>query len=133
MPGIVQSALTAACERGDLRLDRGRDLGDRFVEIVDVRKDPADDDRVLGIEAALQRLAQRRELEAQFPEREVGEHVRVGGAVDQRCEHRPAGFAEQVGRDAVELDAGVFEQLVQSSGFALAVADLGLAVAGEVP
>ena len=57
MPGIVQSASTAGCERGDLRLDRGRDLGDRFVEIVDVREDPADDDRVLGIEAALQCLA----------------------------------------------------------------------------
>ena len=72
-------------------------------------------------------------LSAQFPEREVGEHVGVGGAVDQRGEHRPAGFAEQVGGDAVELDAGVLEQLVQSSGFALAVADLGFAVAGEVP
>ncbi len=53
-------------EPGDLRLDLGGELGDRSVEIVDVREHPADDDRVLVIESALERLAQRRELEPQF-------------------------------------------------------------------
>ena len=47
---------------------------------------------------------------------ELGEHLGVGGAVDQRVEHRPAGDAEDVGRDAVELDPGVLERLVQPVG-----------------
>src|SRR4051794_39694866 len=58
----------------------------------------------------------------------------VGSVVpgDQRGEHRAAALAEQVRGDAVELDAGVFEELVQPAGLALAVADLRLAVAREV-
>ena len=38
---------------------------------LDVREDPADDERVLGIEAAVQRLAERGELHAELPERKV--------------------------------------------------------------
>ena len=117
----------------DLGFDRGGELGDRFVEEVDVGEDPSDDDRVLGLEPALQRLAERRKFRAKLPERQISEDFGVGGAGDQRGEHRPAGLAEQVRGDAVELDAGVFHQLVQSSGFALAVPDLSLAVAGQVP
>ena len=82
----------------------------------------ADDQRVLGVEAALERLAQRRQLLAQLPFGELGEHRRVGRARDERVEHRPAGLAEDVGGDAVELDPGVLEDLVQPVGLALALA-----------
>ena len=43
------------------------------------------------------------------------------------------GLAEDVGGDAVELDPGVLEHLVQPVGLALALRDLRLAVAGQVP
>ncbi len=42
-------------------------------------------------------------------------------------------FAEEVGRDAVELDVGVLERLVQPVGLALALSDLRLAIAGQLP
>ena len=64
--------------------------------------------------------------------RELGEHLGVGRALDQRVEHRPAGDAEDVGRDAVELDPGVLERLVQPVGLALALLDLRLAIPGQV-
>ena len=40
-----------------LFLDRGGELGDRLVQVIDVGEDPSDNDRVLGIEASLQRFA----------------------------------------------------------------------------
>jgi hypothetical protein len=64
-------------ERGDLLLDRGRQTLDRFVQEVDVGEDLPDDQRVLCVETALERLAQRGELRAQLAARDVGERVRV--------------------------------------------------------
>ena len=63
---------------------------------------------------------------------QLGEHLGVGGAGDERVEHRAAGHAEDVGRDAVELDPGVLERLVQPVGLARALLDLRLAIAGQV-
>lgn len=119
-------------ERGDLLFDRLGELGDRLVEVVDVGKDPPANQSVLGLEATLQRLAQRGQLGAQLALGELGEHSRVGGAGDQRGEHRAAALAEQVRGDAVELDAGVFHELVQPAGLPLPVTDLRLAIARQV-
>jgi hypothetical protein len=58
----------------------------------------------------------------------IGQDLRVGGAGDERVEHRAPGRAEDVGGDAVELDAGVFQRLVQPVGLALALGDLRLAL-----
>ena len=52
-------------ERGDLLLDRVREPVDLLVEEVDVGEDRADPQRVQLIEAALERLLERRELRAQ--------------------------------------------------------------------
>ena len=57
--------------------------------------------------------------------------LRVGRAGDERVEHRAPGHAEDVGGDAVELDAGVLERLVQPVGLALALGDLRLAIARQ--
>jgi hypothetical protein len=113
-------------ERADLLLDRLGEQADLLVEEVDVGEDRADHDPVLGVEAALERLPERRQLLAQLALRELGEHGRVGRTSAERVEHRPPGGAENVGRDAVELDAGVLEDLVQPVGLALALADLRL-------
>ena len=45
--------------RAQLGLDRAGELGDVLVEEVQMRQDRADDQRVVGLEAALQRFAQR--------------------------------------------------------------------------
>ena len=64
--GDRHQQVTLAGERGDPLLDLGRQPVDRLVEEVDVREDLADDQRVLGVEAALERLAQRGDLLAQL-------------------------------------------------------------------
>ena len=50
----------------------------------------------------------------------------------ERVEHVPAGLAEDVGRDTVELDPGVLQRLVQPVGLTLALLDLRLAIPGQL-
>jgi hypothetical protein len=64
--------------------------------------------------------------------RELGQHRRVGRAGQERVEHRPPGDAEDVAGEAVELDPGVLEDLVQPVGLTLTFPDLRLAVAVQV-
>ena len=94
-------------ERADLLLDHAGELLDLLVEEVDVAQDRADPQPVMRVEVPGQRLAQRGDLLAHLPARELGEHVRVGLAGDQRVEHVAPGLAQDVRGDAVELDAGV--------------------------
>ena len=98
-----------------------------------MREDLGDDQRVLGVEAALERFLERGDLLAQLPAGQLGEHGRVGRAGNERVQHVAAGLAEDVGCDAVELDAGVLEDLVQAGGLALAVVDLRLSLPGVSP
>ena len=63
--GDRHQQVTLAGEGGDLLLDRPRQPVDRLVEEVDVREDLPDDQRVLGLEATDERLAQRGDLLAQ--------------------------------------------------------------------
>jgi len=56
---------------------------------------------VLGADAALQRLPQRREL---GPQATLGQHRRVVGSCDQAVPHRPAGDAQHVGGDRAQRD-----------------------------
>jgi hypothetical protein len=93
-----------------------------------VRQDRADDQRVMRLEAALQRLSQRGELLAQQALGQVSEDLGVGRAGHQRVEHRPSRDAENVGSDAVKLDHGVLQRLMQPVGLALALSDLGFAI-----
>ena len=51
-----------------------------------------------------ERVAQRGDLLAQLPPRQVREDLRVGLACDQRVEHVTPGLAHDVRRDGVELD-----------------------------
>jgi len=76
-----------------------------------MRQDRADDQRVVGLKAALKRLPQRRELRSQLAFGQIGQHLRVAGPGDERVEHRAARDAEDVSRDAVELDAGALQRL----------------------
>lgn len=86
----------------------------------------------MAAEAPGQGRAQRGQLGAQPAAREVGEHGRVGGAVHEGLEHRPAGRAEDVGGDAGEPEAGVLQDLVQAIGDAPALLGEGGPIAGEV-
>jgi len=83
-------------ERAELLLDRLRQPVDRLVEEVHVGEDLHDDQGVLLAETPLQRFAQRGQLLAQLTAGQLGEHLRVGGARNERVEHRPPRLAQQV-------------------------------------
>jgi hypothetical protein len=97
-----------------------------------VREDAPDDQRVFGVEAALEGFSERREFLAKQTAREIGHERWVGGPGDERVEPRAAGAAHHVGGHQVELDAGVLHDLVQPVHLALAIADLRLATARQV-
>jgi hypothetical protein len=118
-------------ERADLLFDRVREPLDLLVEEVQVREDRADQQRVQRLEATLQCLLQRRDLLAQLAAGQLGEHLGVGRAGHERVEHRAAALAEDVGGDAVELDAGVLRRLVQPLRLALALGDLRASVSSS--
>ena len=66
-----------------LVLDRFGELVDLLLEEVQVRKDRADDKRMMGLKAALQRLLERGDLRAQLALRQIGEDLRVSRAGDE--------------------------------------------------
>jgi hypothetical protein len=110
--GDAAQQLNGCRERGDAFLDRVGEPVDLCIEEVQVGEDRADQQRVQVVEATLQRLAQRGELLAQAALGQLGKNVGLGGAGHERVEHRPAGGAQQVGGDAVELDVGFLQRLV---------------------
>ena len=92
----------------------------------------ADQQRVMAGEAALQRFAQGGDLLAQRPLGQLGEHLWVVGAGDQRVEHPPGGHAEHLGGDRGELDPGVLEGLLDPLHLTRALLNLGGAVANQI-
>src|SRR3954454_24048016 len=132
MPTIVHSSSTAGAKARELLLDRLRQALDVLVEEVDVGEDRANPEAVVLVEVARQRFARGGDLLAHLPPRELRQRVRIGLAGDQRVEHVAPGLAHHVRCDAVELDAGVFERLVQPVDLAGALLDLRLAIAREV-
>ena len=127
---VQQLELTG--ERAGQLLDPLRQGRDRLVEEVDLGEHLPDQQRVVAGEAALERFAQRGDLLAQRALGQLGEHLGVVGAGDQRVEHPPGGHAEHLGGDRGELDPGVLQGLLDPLHLAGALLDLGLAVADQV-
>ena len=125
--------LNGFLERGDLLRDHLGQRADLLIEEVDVRQDRSDPQRVDPVKAALQRLPERWDLDPQLALGKLGEDLGVGRAVHERVEHRPAGLPEDVRRDAVELDPGVLQRLVQPVRLPGALLDLRLAIPSQVP
>jgi hypothetical protein len=71
---------------------------------------------VVVVEPAGERLDQRGVLGLELAAGQAGQHLGVTLAGDQRFQHRPAGFAHEVGGHGGELDQGVFQQPARSAG-----------------
>ena len=70
---------TPAAERAELRLDRFGEPGDLLVQEVEMREDRADHQRVMGLEATIERLSQRAGIFARsFP---FARSARISGSV----------------------------------------------------
>src|SRR5205823_7794198 len=119
-------------KRADGHLDLGGQRGERFIEEVELGEDRADEQRVVGTEAAEERLPQLRQLLAQRALGEVRQYGGIPGPGDERPEHRAARDPEDVGRDRGQLDARVLEHLVEALRLARALLDLRRAVAREI-
>jgi hypothetical protein len=117
-PGDRVQPLHDRRKRAQHLLDLRGDGPDRLIEIVDVGQDLADEEGMVPAEPPRERRAQGRQLRAQRAPGELRQDRRVGRARHQRGEHRPARHAEDVARDAGELDARVLEHLVQPIGLA---------------
>ena len=87
---------------------------------------------VVAVEVAPQRGPQLGELDAQAPLGQLGHGGGVTAAPDEGSQHRPAGHPQDVAGHRRQLDARVFEHLLQALGLAGALLDDDLAVAGEV-
>ena len=101
--------------------------------VLGVLQGHAHEQGVVVPEAASQRLAQLGDLVAQHALGHLRELLGVAFAGDERLEHQATRDAEDVGGDDIQLDAGVFEGLLDP--LELRGAGLGepLAVAGQVP
>ena len=130
--GDAAQQLNGRPERGDALLDRVREPVDLLIQEIQVREDRADQQRVQVVEAALQRISERGDLLRQPALGQIGQHVGVRRAGNERVEHRPAGLAQQIRRDAIELDVAVLQRLVQPLGFTLALGDLRLAIPSQL-
>jgi hypothetical protein len=99
-----------------------------------VRQELADQQPVmLGPEPPGQRLPQRRQLLPQAALGQVGEDLRVMGALDERLQHQPGRDPKRPGRHARQLDPGSLQDLVQPLEFPGALLDLRGAIPGQVP
>ena len=92
-----------------------------------------DQQGVVVPEPAPQGLAQLGDLLAQLPFGHLGEHLGVAFAGDESVQHQPAGDAQHVRGDRVQLDPGVLEGLLDPLALGGVVLDQPLAVAGQVP
>jgi len=120
-------------ERVDALVDLLVDRVDHAAEVIDVVEVHPQHQRVVLIEAALQREAELTDLGAHPGEGHLRHHRGVALAGHERVEHPPRCFAEHVRHDRVELDPGVLEQLRDSLGLAGPVLQQLRSIAGEVP
>ncbi len=99
---------------GQQLLDTGGetvDLGGQGVVLV---QQQAGQLGVVVVEPAGEGLHQCGVLGLHPPTGQAGQHFGVALAGDQRLQHRPAGFAHDVGGHGGQLDQGVFQQLLVS-------------------
>jgi hypothetical protein len=83
-------------ERGQLRLDLGIDRGDVGVEALDPRQHARQQEPVMIGEVPVEGLLQPIDLAAHPCPCQLGQHLRVAFAGDQRGQHGPAGHPEDV-------------------------------------
>jgi hypothetical protein len=110
-------------ERGDHPLYLDAKLCNRLVEVVDVGEDLAHHEGVMGGEASFQSIPERRQLRAQLPPGQLRQYLRVGGALDEGIEHRPAGDPKHTGGHTREFDARILQDLIQTLDFPGALLD----------
>ena len=120
-------------ERGKIGLDLVVEGGDVGVNAVDAVQHPGQQEAVVGVEVAVERLLEPADLGPHPGARQLRQHRGVALPGDQRSHHRPPGDPENVGGHHREFDAGVFEEFFDPVLLCGAHPDQVDAVAGQIP
>lgn len=96
-------------ERGEPLLNLAAQDLDRLFQVIEVRKELAEQEGRVRPEASAQRLAQGGQLAPQPAPGEVGEDLGIGRPLDQGLQHRPARHAEDIGRHRGQLNPGILQ------------------------
>ena len=133
-PGTVSSRAAACQRKGRSAASiRASTRGDVGLEGVDPGQHPGQQERVVVIEPADERLLAARDLDPHPGTGQVGQHHRVALAGDQCGHHRPAGDPEDVAGHHRHLDPGVLQQLLHPVLLPGPLGDQVDPVAGQVP
>jgi hypothetical protein len=124
--------LPGARERADQFLHSGVEPGDRGDEVVDVVQQLAHEQSMVVVEAARDGQTQLLGLGPQPTPRQPGEYFGIAFTVTQGGQDQAGGNSADVGHDRVELDLGVFQELLQPKRFATFVLNESPAIAGHV-
>jgi hypothetical protein len=89
-PGDLIEPLCRVGERGQLGLDLGVEDRDVGVDPVDAGQHPREQEPVVVVEVAGERLDELRNLDAQSGPRHLGEHLGVAFPGNQGCHHLPS-------------------------------------------
>ena len=119
-------------KRGEGALNFRAEGADRFVQIVQMRQELANEEGMMRPKAAGQCRAEGGQLAAQPAPREVGQERGIGGPVGERVQHGAPRDAENVAGDRRQLDPRILQGLVQPVGDARAILNEGFAVARQV-
>jgi hypothetical protein len=95
-PVMVAEPVPGLGERGDHPVDVRVELGDRGLQLLQVRHGQADQEGMVATKPAPQRLAQLGKLGAQPALGQLGQHLGVALASDQRQKHRPTRGAQHL-------------------------------------
>ena len=122
--------LNGFLERGDLLGDHLGQAGDLFIEEIDVREDRSDQ-RMHGSKRPCSASRSAGSLERNRPRARSASAC--GSVVPERARRASRDpTPRDVRGDAIELDPGVLQRLVQPVGLTSAFLDLRLAIPGEV-
>ena len=119
-------------ERDETLVDLHVDLVDHAGEVIDVVEVHAQQQRVVPVEAALQRQAQLADPGTHPGQSHIGHHLDVALAGHERIEHPSRRFAHHIRHHRVELDASILEQLLDPLGLPPPILDQLRAIASEV-
>jgi hypothetical protein len=95
-PVMVAEPIPSPGERDEHLVDVGVELGDRGLQLLQVRHGQADQQRVVATKAAPQRLAKLGELGPQPALGQLGQDPRVALPGDQGRQHRPTRGAQHL-------------------------------------
>jgi len=113
-PGDALKQEALGLERGGGRLDalgQGRNVG---FEVVDVGKHPFEQEGVVLAKAPGESLLELGELAPELAPGKLSHGERVGHPLDERPRHVASRCPHGVGGDRGQLDAGIFEGLVDA-------------------